>query len=122
GERRRRPGPDGGFGGADDVQGALERPDRRGARRADGGRLDPQSHLPAARVFRRGHGRVRVEGFDRDGGGRGARAHGGRDREGPRGGAQGNPGAAGRRERTGRRYAAAQNGMDQGRAPGRAGG
>src|SRR6266480_4236573 len=86
-----------------------------------GTRLDPESHLPAARVLRRGHGGVRLEGFDRDGGGRGARAHGGRDREVPRGGAQGHPRAARCRERAGRRHAPTQNGMDQGRAPGGAG-
>src|SRR5213593_2525076 len=97
------------LGGADHVPGSMERPYRRRPGGTGVGRLDPESHLPAARVLQRGHGGVRLEGFDRNGGGRGARAHGGRDREGPRGGAQGHPRAAGRRERARRRDAAAQD-------------
>src|SRR2546427_660748 len=121
-ERRRRAGRDGGLGGARDVQGALERPHRGGAGGPGGGRLDLETDVPAARVLGRGHGGVRLGGFDRHGRGGRARAERARDREGARGGAQGHPGAARRRDRAGGRHAAAQDGMDQGRAPGGPGG
>src|SRR5205823_6109541 len=76
----------------------------------------------AARVIDRSVRPLFPEGFDRDGGGRGARADRSRDREGPRGGPQGHPRAAGRGQRARRRYAAAQDGVDQGRAAGGPGG
>src|SRR3989442_13916127 len=45
------------------------------ARGAGGGRVDPQSHLPATQVLGRVHGGVRREGLDRDGGGGGGGAY-----------------------------------------------
>src|SRR5881396_3003319 len=78
--------------------------------------VDPEPDLPAARILRLGPHRLRLPRIDRHGRGRRVGAYRGRDREGARGGAQGDQGATRYQRRSRGCDAPAQDGVGQGRA------